>query len=238
MNIDISKFIVKYGLSSSEEIALKFIFNNIEDALSIGVRGIAKKCFCSTSVIMNLSKKMGYNGFIDMFYNLKTTLLCETINNFDSNYCLNYSKEKESLFSKYINSNETTPIFIHGIGFSNYIAHYIKDKLMILGYFAMLSEYLESLERLHKISPILIVISKSGETAPLSILCRTAKAYNIPIILFCGTKNSSIEKIADLTFLIKNSSLLDDRNLVFNDFFGNTLLFFEELISKTKRTLK
>ncbi len=94
----------------------------------------------------------------------------------------------------------------------------------------MLSEYMESVERNYEEKPLLIVISKSGETAAILNLCNKAKAKDVPIVVITGTKNSSMEKLAELTFVVKNSNLLDDRNLEKNDFFGNSILFFEELV--------
>ena len=116
------------------------------------------------------------------------------------------------------------------MGFSNPIAKYISDKLMVLGYFSMMSEYMENVERDYDEKPLLIVVSKSGETAAILNLCQKAKGKEVPVIVLTGVKSSSMESLAELNFVIKNSNILDDRNLEKNDFFGNTILFFEELI--------
>ena len=58
LEIDIYKLAEKYNLTESEEMAFKYIVNNFEKSLEIGVRGVAKKCFASTSVVMNLSKNL------------------------------------------------------------------------------------------------------------------------------------------------------------------------------------
>ena len=77
---------------------------------------------------------------------------------------------------------------------------------------------------------ILIVVSKSGETSQVTMLCEKATLNEVPIILFTGAKNSTVENMADLTFIIKDSNPMDDRNLQCNDFFGNAILFFERLL--------
>ncbi|WP_297598797.1 MurR/RpiR family transcriptional regulator [uncultured Cetobacterium sp.] len=233
MEIDIYKLGERYNLTESEELALSYIVNNIEKALEVGVRGVAKECFASTSVVMNLSKKLGYKGFIDMVYRLESSLLTNHENSVRGNdYCLDFSLQKSMKFKNLLRQSKKGPIFIHGVGFSNHIARYIKDKLMILGYYAMMSEYMENVERGYQEQPLLIVVSKSGETSALLNLCQKAKAKQISLILLCGIPNSSIEEISDLTFIIKNSNILDDRNLDDNDFFGNTILFFEKVISQ------
>ncbi|MGL6066327.1 MAG: MurR/RpiR family transcriptional regulator [Cetobacterium sp.] len=231
MGIDIFKFGEKYNLTESEELALNYIVNNIEKALEVGVRGVAKECFASTSVVMNLSKKLGYKGFIDMVYRLELLLNNEGLEkSLTQNYCTNFSLQKEMKFKNLLTKRKR-PIFVHGVGFSNYIAKYIKDKLMILGYFCMMSEYMETIERDYLEKPLLIVVSKSGETAGILNLCEIAKSKKIPIVALTGTEKNSIEEIADISFVIKNSNQLDDRNIGKNDFFGKSLLFFEDLIN-------
>lgn len=92
MEIDIYKLGERYNLTESEELALSYIVNNIDKALEIGVRGVAKECFASTSVVMNLSKKLGYKGFIDMVYRLELTLKSSLENkSITENYCLDFS---------------------------------------------------------------------------------------------------------------------------------------------------
>ncbi|MGL4988341.1 MAG: MurR/RpiR family transcriptional regulator [Cetobacterium sp.] len=233
MGIDIFKFGERYNLTESEELALNYIVNNIQKALDIGVRGVAKECFASTSVVMNLSKKLGYKGFIDMVYRLELLLNSSSENvSLTESYCTNFSLQAGMKFRNLLNSRKNRAIFIHGVGFSNCAARYIKDKLMVLGYFSMMSEYMESIEREYDQKPLLIVISKSGETAGVLNLTQIAKSKNIPVISLIGGKDSSIEKSSELTFVIKNSSQLDDRNLEKNDFFGNSILFFEELVAE------
>ncbi|MGL5087917.1 MAG: MurR/RpiR family transcriptional regulator [Fusobacteriaceae bacterium] len=232
MGIDIFKFGEKYNLTESEELALKYIVNNIEKALEIGVRGVAKECFASTSVVMNLSKKLCYKGFIDMVYRLELLLNTEFgENKLTESYCSNFTLQKEMKIKNLLNKSKR-PIFIHGVGFSNYVGRYIKDKLMVLGYFSMMSEYMETVERKYDEKPLLIVISKSGETAGVLNLCKIAKSKEIPIIALTGVQKNSIEELADISFVIKNSNQLDDRNIGRNDFFGNSILFFEELLRK------
>lgn len=231
MEIDIYKLGERYNLTESEELALSYIVNNIDKALEIGVRGVAKECFASTSVVMNLSKKLGYKGFIAMIYRLELTLKSSLENkSITENYCLDFSPQKGIKFRNLLKEGKNKPIFVHGVGFSNPIAKYISDKLMVLGYFSMMSEYMENVERDYDEKPLLIVVSKSGETAAILNLCQKAKGKEVPVIVLTGVKSSSMESLAELNFVIKNSNILDDRNLEKNDFFGNTILFFEELI--------
>lgn len=235
MIIDIHKFVEKYNLTESEEAALNYIVNNLKSSLKIGVRGVAKQCYASTSVVMNLSKKLGYNGFIEMVYRLEDmSKKEETDSNNKNSLCMNYSKELAKNFYELINKENNQAIYFGGTGFSKLIANYIKDKMMCLGYYAMMCEYLEAVDRPYKTKPLLIVVSKTGETYAVLRLCERAYRNNIPIVLFSGNDNNSISNLAELTFIIKNSNVMDDRNLDENDFFGNTILFFEKLMGDLK----
>ncbi len=57
MNLDISKIVDKYHLSKVEENILIYIINNIDHVKEIGVRGVAKEHYTSTTTIVNLAKK-------------------------------------------------------------------------------------------------------------------------------------------------------------------------------------
>lgn len=232
VEIDIYKFADKYNLTESEELALKYIVNNFEKSLEIGVRGVAKKCFASTSVVMNLAKKMEYKGFVDMVYRLEFNIKKQEqdFQRKDDYYTkINHIKLKK--FKKII-SDKRKPIFVHGLGFSSSVVRYISDKLMILGYNAMRTEYMETMKDKYEGGKgVLIIISKTGETSNMFPLCEKARESKVPIILFTGAQNSTVEKMADLTFRVKDSNPFDDRNLEKNDFFGNAILFFENLMN-------
>lgn len=232
LEIDIYKLAEKYNLTESEEMAFKYIVNNFEKSLEIGVRGVAQKCFASTSVVMNLSKKLGYKGFVDMVYRLEFYVksLENEKSNMNDNYCLNMDKRKLKKFKDLI-IKEQRHIFVHGVGFSKAVTKYISEKFVVLGYYAMLSEYMETMKNKYFYKGCLILVSKTGETSSLFPLCEKAKVAKIPIILFTGNKNSTIREMAELTFIIRDSNPIDDRNLEKNDFFGNTILFFENLIN-------
>lgn len=230
--IDIYKLAEKYNLTESEELAFKYIVNNFEKSLEIGVRGVAKKCFASTSVVMSLSKKLGYKGFVDMVYRLEFSVksIEAEKSKINDSYCLNMDKRKIKKFKNYI-MKEHRHIFIQGVGFSNSIAKYIAEKFVVLGFYAMVSEYMESMKDKYLHKGLLILVSKTGETSTLFPLCEKAKLSKIPVVLFTGNPNSTIGEKADLTFIIRDSNSIDDRNLEKNDFFGNTILFFENLIN-------
>lgn len=68
--IDINKLIQGKNLTEIEVHVLKYIIKNIDTVLQKGVREIAKENYTSPSTVIRLSKKLGYTGFVDMYYQL------------------------------------------------------------------------------------------------------------------------------------------------------------------------
>ena len=68
MDMDLSKYVADVQLTEAEKSVLTFLLTHLDEALKLGVRGIAKANFTSTSTVMRLAKKLGYNGFIEMYY--------------------------------------------------------------------------------------------------------------------------------------------------------------------------
>ena len=68
----LEKLIQDKGLTGTEAAVLEYIVANLDHVLRDGVRGVARANFTSTSTIMRLAKKMGYGGFVDMCYKLRS----------------------------------------------------------------------------------------------------------------------------------------------------------------------
>lgn len=238
MKIDIYKYGEKYKLTEAEELALKFIVNNIDKSLELGVRGVAKECFSSSSVVMNLSKKLGFKGFVDMIYKLEYQINNTVTQNKTVSppiFPENLYSVKNKKFIEFLAEYKKKPIYIHGVGFSRIVANYFVDKLGVLGFYAMFTEYMECVENTEMESPILIIISKSGETSGAISLCEKSKKNKAKIISFIGNNDSTIKNLSEISFYIKNKNPMDDRNVDENDFFGNCILFFESLVGQIKK---
>ena len=71
-SMKLEKLIQDKGLTGTEAAVLEYIVANLDHVLRDGVRGVARANFTSTSTIMRLAKKMGYGGFVDMCYKLRS----------------------------------------------------------------------------------------------------------------------------------------------------------------------
>ena len=241
--MDLSKFIENKGLTEIEIKVLNYIVDNIDEVNKLGVRGIAKNNFTSTSTIMRLSKKLGYSGFLEMQYNLATLKRNELGDNLNERGFVDSlnmesllkenSKDSIDRFIDILFKDDHKFIFIYANGFSGIVAEYINKKLLVMGKRCILSNGTDSIgvfeNNLDYISPI-IVISKSGETPMVLNKVKTAKEYGIEVVSFTNERENSISKLADISFKIDDTNKLDDRNLMPNTFFPKVLVLVELLI--------
>lgn len=68
--IDIRKIIQGKNLTELDIQILQYIIDHIDTVLQMGVRNIAKVNYTSPATVIRLSKKLGYTGFVDMYYQL------------------------------------------------------------------------------------------------------------------------------------------------------------------------
>ena len=69
--MNLTKLTQGKNLTENERMVLDYLMENLDTALSQGVRAIARNNYTSTSTIMRLAKKLGYSGFVDMCDNLR-----------------------------------------------------------------------------------------------------------------------------------------------------------------------
>lgn len=243
MNLDISKMVDKYKLTQIEENILTYIINNIENVKKIGVRGIAREHYTSTTTIVNLAKKIGYAGFLDMYYNLSFLLKNKKIyfeGEENNKYHGVNMKELLSVIEQkniddFINlliENKNETIYTSGLGFSYPIAQYLTRKLLVLGFNCIYSDVYESYDVNPVKAKLFINISKSGETGFLLKASEFAKKSGIKIVSFTGEAENTLGKMADINFKIYDMHTIDDRNKLSNSFYPNILMLFEFLIGE------
>ena len=241
--MDLSKLVENKGLTEIELKVLNYMIDNIEDLNKMGVRGIAKNNFTSTSTIMRLAKNLGYSGFLEMQYNLLSLTKNEFGDNLNesgfieslkmNNLLKGISNEAINKFLDILFNDDQKVIFIYANGFSGIVAEYINKKLLVMGKRCILSNGTDSIgvfeNNLDFINSI-IVISKSGETPMVLNKVKTAKEHNIKVVSFTNELENSISKISDISFKIEDTNKLDDRNIMPNTFFPKVLIIVELLV--------
>lgn len=249
--VDLAKLTDGKNLSEVEKTVLYYIVEHIDQVLKMGVRGVAKENYTSSSTIMRLTKKLGYSGFVDMYYKLLPMVRSiegtidhdiQFMDSFCSNRLLQYnSYEQMRAFAQKICELGNRYIFIFGTGFSSMPAEYFNRKLLVLGRKCIVSSGMDSIgvfENNLSDMGMLIVISRSGETQSVVDRVKIAKENGIFIISFTNELVNRVNALADLAFRIEDSNKLDDRNMTANTFFPNVLMLMELLIYEYYKVLQ
>lgn len=248
--IDINKLIQGKNLTEIEVHVLKYIIKNIDTVLQKGVREIAKENYTSPSTVIRLSEKLGYTGFVDMYYQLVPEL--KNIENRQS-VSDDFPEIRTADFFEYNNLEEIEQfidkvlrlkqcyIFIYATGFSGIAAEYFYKKLLVLGKKAILASGSDSIgvfENNLDNTGALVVISRSGETKQVIDKLKSAKKHSIFTVSFTKETENQIASISDLNFKIIDNNKFDDRNMLPNIFFPRLLLMFEYIIKEYLKRLE
>lgn len=210
---------------------IEYLKSNIDEALKLGVRGVAQKNYTSTSRIMRLAKKMNYSGFLEMMYSFK-----ENYNDLkiELNTHGTFRVRNSSEIEEFLNILKIGKIAIYGEGFSGIIANYIYQKLLVLGLdvIQILCMDPHVLKKNNLKFDLLLIISKSGETIPCLNFLNTAKELGAKTSSFTENHNSKISQASDLAFYFEDHFKDDDDIFYPNPFFGYCIVGFEEIINR------
>ncbi len=249
--IDISKLIQGKNLTELDVQLLQYIIDNLDNVLQKGVRTIAKENYTSPATVIRLSKKMGYSGFVDMYYKLLPLVKKvdnpqnENIEDFleitQGDFLTRNSLADIQTFIQRVLSLEQRYIFIYATGFSAIAAEYLYKKLLVLGRKTIFASGTDSIgvfeNNLEDIGAF-IVISKSGETQIVIDKLQAANEHDIFTVSFTKETDNRIAKLSHLNFKIMDHNKLDDRNMLPNRFFPSLMLFFEFIVKQYVETFR
>lgn len=249
--VDLSKLTAGKNLTEIEESVLHYIIEHMDSMLKMGVRGVAKENFTSTSTIMRLTKKLGYNGFVDMYYNLlplvnrvqdNVTTGMQFINSFCSNSLLKYNSYDDIReFARRISRVGEGYVFLYATGFSAVPVEYLTKKLLVLGIKCIYSNGMDSIgvfENNLENMAMLVVVSRSGETGWVADRVKTAGENGIFTVSFTNEVDNRVSSMSDMQFRIEDSNKLDDRNMMANTFFPHVIMLMELLIYEYHKVLQ
>lgn len=243
--IDISKFVERTDLTELDRKVLYYIIENIDTVLQQGVRDVAKENYTSPATVIRLAQKMGYTGFVDLYYNLLPLVKnVDSPKETDSNdffkinqqdfFQYNTLEDIDTCIKQAFQLNKKY-IFIYAAGFSAIAAEYLHKKCLLLGKKAILATPSDSVglfENNMEDIGVFFAISKSGETQSVINKINSAKEHGIFVVSFTKETKNRVASLSDLNFRIEDSHKLDDRNMLPNTFFPRLLLFFEFILKK------
>lgn len=240
MKHDIYKLAEQYHLNESEQQMFQSLLEAADQNIQYSVREFAARNYVSPAALIRLSKKMGYTGYTDMVYRLGFLVQNEMNNkNHESDITAFIGEipfEKMNRFPELLKKHRHNPILITGTGFCAPLRDFFVRKLLVMGYCAIGSNNYEVYEGNALSAGMVIAISKSGTTDTIIKPVRDACAHGIDVVAFTGGAHSMIADMAELSFVLLDDKILDDRNLTANYFYARVLILFEYLMDMTWET--
>ncbi|WP_042273283.1 MurR/RpiR family transcriptional regulator [[Clostridium] dakarense] len=223
----------KYQLNQIEKNILIYLYKNINDVKKIGIRKVAKDNYTSTTTVYKLCKKLSFEGYSDMIYNLSYSSK-ETLNDSSLDIYASTNKQIEDnldAFSSILNKSKNKLIMLLSVGISQTIANYINERFAVSGFRSIANAHLELLSKEHQNDVLLVVISNSGDTQSLIDVIEKARVNNIEVISFVGNSNSRIAKLSTLPIIIEGRNDFFTLKNPPNTFFSELMLIFECFIN-------
>lgn len=240
--MDLKKIVAGKQLTELDRNILAYVIEHIDTVLQMGVRQIAKENYTSPASVIRLSKKLGYTGFVDMYYHLAPKIKQgenpqqqkpEELFNFElADIYQTNSQEDIELFIEKVMNLKQKYIFLYATGFSAIAAEYLYKKLLVLGKKTIFASGTDSVgvfeNNLEDIGAF-IVISKSGETQQVIDKLQVAEEQDIFRVSFTKNSPNRVADLSNVQFKIHDHNELDDRNMLPNSFYPELLMLFEYL---------
>ena len=236
-------FLLTNLLSEDEKKVITSITAHIERGEKrVGIQQIANENFLSTTTIVKMCKRLGFDGYSELYYYLsrqfdshgkerRTENLKSLIDN--------YSDELIARFRILLDHSRQAKLFTTGEGFSNIVGSYIAQRLSICGFMVfnnvhfydyMLFRDTHHLPDSPEAAPVMFAVSQSGETGPVLNDVHQARQTGHKIVTFTTRSDSTLAQMSDIVFVVDGSRQTLAGSLP-NTFFGHVILAFEELVA-------
>ncbi len=206
------------NLTNSDMNILSYIYQHIDEVITMDVKTLASSIPCSSSSVIRLCKKIGFSGFPELKFFLKQEKTTSVNNKTGNGEILSFdeiirnlkkdikgslslvSSEELVRTSEILHSNIPVFVFMPG-GITDNIANYFVQVLMRRGRQYVYPLHSTKMAK-HKISSlssdsILVLISASGKWAKTIELAKLAHMHGMKIISFTPYTESEIAKYSD-----------------------------------------
>ena len=236
-------FLLTNLLSEDEKRVITSITAHIERGEKrVGIQQIANENFLSTTTIVKMCKRLGFDGYSELYYYLSRQFNSHGQDRSAENIKSlidNYSDELLDRFCGLLDQSRRAKLFTTGEGFSNIVGAYIAQRLSICGFMVfnnvhfydyMLFRDAHHLTDGSDAPPVMFAVSQSGETSPVLNDVRNARQNGHKIVTFTKRSDSTLAQMSDIVFVVDGSRQTLAGSLP-NSFFGHVILAFEELVA-------
>ena len=236
-----SYFLLTNLLSEDERRVITSITSHIERGEKrVGIQQIAVENYLSAASIVKMCKRLGFDGYSELYYHLSQQLLSTEDRREESLKSLvdNYSETQIEQFCTLLHSRKESKLFTTGEGFSNIVGAYFAQRLSICGFMVFSNvhfyDYMifqETRQETVAENAVMFAVSQSGETVPVLNDVRQAKKHGHKIVSFTRRSDSTLARLSDLVFVVDGTKQTLAVSLP-NLFFGHVILVFEELMAR------
>ena len=235
-------FLLTNLLSEDERKVITGIAAHIERGEKrVGIQQIANENFLSTTSIVKMCKRLGFDGYSELYYHLSRQLASSGDRKAENLKSLidNYDDALVERFCALLRERRSGKMFTTGEGFSNIVGSYIAQRLSICGFMVfnnvhfydyMLFRDAHHLSDAAEAPPVMFAVSQSGETEPVLNDVRHARQNGHKIVTFTKRSDSTLAQMSDIVFVVDGSRQTLAGSLP-NSFFGHVILAFEELVA-------
>ncbi len=204
-------------LSSLERKVIEYMTNHPEEVIKMTTRDLAEKLYISKTTVINLAKKLGFDGYTELKYYLKSSvseqegrhvqseedLFKNILGSLEEEVSKTLSIQQEETVKEIVEVLTTSKtVYVVSRGASKPFGSYLSSRLAMLKIRCMfvddfnlidnLSEHLEPDESV-------LVISLSGNTKKILDITRAAHIRGSKVISLTSFSDSEVQKNADIS---------------------------------------
>ena len=199
-------------LTSLEKKIIEYIVLNPNEVLYLTANELAQKLYISKTTVINLAKKLGFDGYSELRYYVKYNIENQEKPNkilsfndvlgdvYDEVYKTLSLQDEENIHSIVDKIRNSRAVYIMARGASMPIADLLCSRLAML---KIKSIFISDLNLINVVSDsltkdeTLILISLSGETEKIISAARSARIRGVDVIGLTSFSNNSLQKLAN-----------------------------------------
>jgi len=242
INIDEKVYL---SLSPSEKRVFEYIIYNQDKISKMSAQKLADYCNVSKTLVINLTQKIGYDGFSDLRFHIKNKEREEKINPMPSHSSMdNFEKTMNIQQERHIHHAvelilKAKTVYCAGRGSSKHLTAYFAHLLMLLGIkcinivdLNLMTVIAETMVE----NDVMIMFSLSGETAILTKTAQVAKMGKGELITVTAFTNNTIASFSDCALYF----ISDQKNTIVDDTVSRLPMFYiiERMINEIKENIE
>lgn len=212
-------------LTNSEKEIFDYIFNHQEEVKNMKILDLAKKVLVSKTLIINMTQKLGFSGYTDFKYYLRSGNLPKLKENKYVNIQEELKEEIQKTFSvidiqevKNIvrEIQKVKTIYIVARGTSKSVGYHLNHLLLTLGFICIfLEDYnlITNIAKTLETNELVILISLSGKTEKILEIAKIAKIKKVKIVSITNFYKNPLSLLSDF----KLYCVSEERDTKIND---------------------